>query len=75
MVGDTDTGYKSNPHKARSQTGYLFCYNSTTISWRSTKKTLVATSTNHLEIIALYEAGKECVWLRSLYLIFRIIVK
>ena len=26
---------------------------------------LVATSTNHSEIIAFYEAGKECVWLRS----------
>ncbi|KAI3451646.1 hypothetical protein Pfo_008311 [Paulownia fortunei] len=27
--------------------------------------TLVATSSNHLQIIALYEAGRECVWLRS----------
>ncbi|XP_012842126.1 PREDICTED: uncharacterized protein LOC105962372 [Erythranthe guttata] len=35
------------------------------ISWRSTKQTLVATSSNHSEIIALYEAGRECVWLRS----------
>ena len=26
---------------------------------------LVATSTNHSEIISLYESGKECVWLRS----------
>ena len=26
---------------------------------------LVATSTNHSKIIALYEASKECVWLRS----------
>ena len=26
---------------------------------------LIATSTNHSEIIALYEAKKECVWLRS----------
>ena len=28
------------------------------------KQTLVATSTNHSEIIALYEAARECVWLR-----------
>ena len=27
-------------------------------------KTLVATSTNHSEIIALFEASRECVWLR-----------
>ena len=65
LVRYTDVGYKSDPHKARSQTGYLFCYNGTTISWRFTKKTLVATFTNHFEIISLYEAGKECVWLRS----------
>ena len=31
---------------------------------KSTKQTLVATSTNHSEIIALYEASRECVWLR-----------
>ena len=66
LVGYADVGYKSDPHKVRSQTGYLFCYNGTVISWRSTKQTLVATSTNHSEIIALYEAGKECVWLRSI---------
>ena len=65
LVGYADAGYKSDPHKARSQTGYLFCYNDTAISWRSTKQTLVATSSNHSEIIALYEAGRECVWLRS----------
>ena len=27
---------------------------------------LVATSTNHSEIIALYEASRECIWLRSM---------
>jgi hypothetical protein len=34
------------------------------MSWKSSKQTLVATSTNHSEIIALYEASRECVWLR-----------
>ena len=66
LVGYSDAGYRSDPHKARSQTGYLFCYNGTAISWRSTKQSLVATSSNHFEIIALYEAGRECVWLRSI---------
>ena len=32
LVGYTDAGYKSDPHKARSQIGYLFYYNGTTIS-------------------------------------------
>ena len=30
------------------------------------KQSLVATSSNHSEIIALYEAGRECVRLRSI---------
>ncbi|KAJ1280007.1 hypothetical protein BS78_04G199300 [Paspalum vaginatum] len=53
MVGYADAGYLSDPHNARSQTGF-----------RSCKQTLVATSTNHSEIIALYEAAHECAWLR-----------
>ncbi|GJR54474.1 putative reverse transcriptase domain-containing protein [Tanacetum coccineum] len=30
------------------------------ISWRSQKQTLVATSSNHAEVIALHEASREC---------------
>nr|AAK50602.1 putative polyprotein [Oryza sativa Japonica Group]ABF97167.1 retrotransposon protein, putative, Ty1-copia subclass [Oryza sativa Japonica Group] len=64
MVGYADAGYLSDPHKALSQTGYVFLCGGTAISWKSTKQTMVATSTNHLEIIALFEASKECMWLR-----------
>ncbi|KAL6133325.1 hypothetical protein ACLB2K_065562 [Fragaria x ananassa] len=65
LVGFADAGYLSDPHKGRSQTGYVFTMGTTMISWRSTKQTFVATSSNHSEIIALHEAIKECVWLRS----------
>jgi hypothetical protein len=44
-----------------SQTSYLFIYESTAISWRSVKQTLVATSSNHSEIIAIDEASRECI--------------
>jgi hypothetical protein len=44
----------------------VFTYGGTAISWRSTKQTLTATSSNHAELIALYDAGRECVWLRSM---------
>lgn len=37
-----------------------------TISQRSSKQTMVITSSNHYEILALHEASCECVWLRSL---------
>ncbi|KAJ9544185.1 LOW QUALITY PROTEIN: hypothetical protein OSB04_023892 [Centaurea solstitialis] len=65
LVGFVDAGYLSDPHKCRSQTGYVFTIGNTTISWKSTKQTLVATSSNHSEIIALHEEVRECIWLRS----------
>jgi len=66
MIGYADAGYLSDPHNARSQTGFVFLHGGTTISWKSSKQTLVATSTNHFEIITLYEASSECVWLRRM---------
>ena len=65
LKGYADFGYLFDPHKARSQTGYVFTCGNTAISWRSTKQTLTTTFSNHSEIIALHEASRECVWLRS----------
>ena len=42
-----NAGYLSDPHKAISQTWYVFNCNRTTISWRFFKQTMVATSLNH----------------------------
>ncbi|GJY92113.1 hypothetical protein Tco_0507895 [Tanacetum coccineum] len=66
LVGYANAGYLSNSYKARSQTGYMFLNGGTIISWHSQKQTLVATSSNHAEVIALHEAFRECVWLRSM---------
>lgn len=52
--------------KTRSQTGCLFNNGDTNISWRSVKQSLVATSSNHAEILVIYETSRECVWLRSI---------
>ena len=65
LKGYADSGYLSDPHKACSQTGYVFTCGNTAISWRSTKQTLTATSSNHSERIALHEAIRECVSLIS----------
>lgn len=64
LCGFADAGYLSDSHKARSQSGYVFMSAGAAISWRSTKQTIAATSTNQSEIIALYEACREAVWLR-----------
>ena len=65
LKGYADSGYLSDPHKARSQEGNVFACGNTVISWQSTKQALTGTSSNHSEIIALHEASRECVWLRS----------
>ncbi|KAL4026478.1 hypothetical protein IC575_014909 [Cucumis melo] len=66
LVGYADAGYLSDPHKARSQTCYLFTCGGTAISWRSVKQTMTATLSNHAEILAIHKASRECVWLRSM---------
>jgi hypothetical protein len=42
----------------------MFLHGGTVILWKSYKQTLIDTSTNHFETIALYKAACECVWLR-----------
>ena len=54
-----------------SQIGYVFNCNGTAISWRYVKQTMVDTSSNHLEILAIHEANRECIWLRSMILHIR----
>ena len=65
LTSYADAGYMSDPHNGRSQTGYIFTCGGTAISWRSVKQTLVATSLNHAELLAIHEASRECFWLRS----------
>ncbi|KAM3341730.1 hypothetical protein P3S68_026696 [Capsicum galapagoense] len=69
LIGHADVGYLSDPHKA--QIGYVFICGGTAISWRYTKQSIVATSSNHVEIIAIHEASRECVWLRSMIHLIR----
>ena len=66
LLGYADAGYLSDPYKARSQTGYVFSCNGVAISWKFVKETMVATSSNHSEILALHDASYECIWLRSM---------
>ncbi|XP_033134300.1 secreted RxLR effector protein 161-like [Brassica rapa] len=66
LVGFADVCYLSDPHNARSQTGYVFTHGGTVISWRSMKQTITATYTNNSEILAIHEASRESVWLWSM---------
>ena len=66
LLGYADVGYLLDSHKVISQMGYVLNCNGTTISWRSFKQTMVITSSNHSKIIAIHEASRECIWLRSM---------
>ena len=66
LIGYSNAGYLSDPHKAKSQTGYVFICGGAAISWKSSKQTITATSSNHAEVLAIHEASRECVWLRSM---------
>nr|GEU88327.1 putative reverse transcriptase domain-containing protein [Tanacetum cinerariifolium] len=65
LVGFADVEYMSDPHTGRSQPGYVFTSSNAAISWRSIKKTMIATSSNHANILAIHKASQECIWLRS----------
>jgi hypothetical protein len=41
----------------------VLLHEGTSISWKYYKQTLIGTSTNHFESIALYEAAQEYAWL------------
>ncbi|XP_059294563.1 secreted RxLR effector protein 161-like [Lycium ferocissimum] len=71
LVDYADVGYLSDPYKIRFQTCYLFTCGGTAISWRSIKQSIVAISSNHAELIAIREASRECVWLRSVINLIR----
>jgi hypothetical protein len=65
LKGFVDAGYKCDPDTGRSQAGYIFKMCGAAISWRSKKNTVVATSTAHAEIIALYEGTRQAYALKS----------
>ncbi|XP_075515360.1 secreted RxLR effector protein 161-like [Primulina tabacum] len=60
LVGYADARYLSDPHKAKSLTGYVFTRGDAAISWKSVKQSLTVTSSNHSEIIAMHETSREC---------------
>jgi hypothetical protein len=63
LIGYADAAYLCDPYNGKSQIGFMFLHGGMSISWKFCKHTLIGTSTKHSEIIALYEAARECAWL------------
>lgn len=67
FVGYVDSDWGGNEIDRRSTTGYLFkMYNSNLICWNTKKQNSVAASSTEAEYMALFEAVREALWLKSI---------
>ena len=66
LVGYADADWAESENDRKSNSGYLFKYNGSSISWASRKQTCVALSSTEAEYIALSEACQEGLWLIKL---------
>ena len=66
IKGFAYSGFRTDMNAGKSQTGYIFLKCGAPISWKSTKQTVTATSTNHAELLEFHEAARETVWLRTM---------
>nr|CAN61946.1 hypothetical protein VITISV_031894 [Vitis vinifera] len=57
----------------KSTSGYVFMLAGGTVSWRSSKQTLTATSTMEAEFVSCFEATSHGVWLKSFIYGLRIV--
>ncbi|GKF78088.1 hypothetical protein Tco_0230558 [Tanacetum coccineum] len=56
-----DAGYLTDADDMKSQTRYVFILNGGSVDWKSTKKSIFATSFIDAEYIAAFDASKEAV--------------
>jgi hypothetical protein len=56
-----DPSLDTSPDDSKSQYGYVFILNGVAVSWRTSKKSVVATSSTVVEYMATLEAAEEAV--------------
>lgn len=66
IEGFVDADWGSNTLDRRSYTGFCFLMSGSVISWECRKQRTVALSSMEAEYMAIAEAGKEAIYLRSL---------
>ena len=63
--GYADARFQSDKDDFRSQSGYVFCLNGGTASWKNSKQSIVADSTTEAKYIAASDAAKGAVWIKK----------
>jgi hypothetical protein len=63
IVGFSDSDYAGDERKSTS--GYIFTLAEGAISWKSSKQTLVTSSTMYAEFVACYEASGQVNWFKK----------
>jgi hypothetical protein len=65
VMGYADASFQTNMDDSKSQSGFVFCLNGGTMSWKSSKQETVAYLTMEVEYIASSEAAKEAVLIKK----------
>jgi hypothetical protein len=65
VIGYSDSDFAGCIDTRKSTFGYLFMLAQGTISWKSAKQTIVASSTMEAEFVACFEATVHALWLRN----------
>jgi hypothetical protein len=67
LIGYVDAAFADCKESRKSTSGYLFCVNEASLTWRSGRQSVVTTSSTEAEYVAACEGSKEAVWLRNLF--------
>ncbi|XP_042954512.1 secreted RxLR effector protein 161-like [Carya illinoinensis] len=73
VVGYSDSDFVGCVDTRKSISGYIFLLAEGAISWKSTKQSIVATSTMEAQFIACYEATTQAIWLKNFISGFKIV--
>ena len=65
LEGYNNANWVSNSDEIKSTSGYVFTLGGGVVAWKSSKQTLIASSTMESEFIALESVGKEAEWLKN----------
>jgi hypothetical protein len=66
LTGFSDSDWAGDLDTWKSTSGYVFLLYGRAVSWKSTKQSVVATSSTEAEYIACSEAAREALWIRRL---------